>query len=54
MPSRAFERELAERLWADPALAGAYNFGPLPHEAASVGNVIKMASSAYSASASSY
>lgn len=46
--------QLAERLWADPALAGAYNFGPLPHEAASVGNVIKMASSAYQASATSY
>lgn len=46
--------QLAERLWADPALARAYNFGPLPHEAASVGNVIKMASSAYQASATSY
>lgn len=34
---------LAERLWDQPQLAGAYNFGPLPHEAASVGNVIKMA-----------
>lgn len=38
---------LAERLWAEPARAGAYNFGPLPHEAATVGNVIKMAASAY-------
>ena len=46
--------QLAERLWADAALAGAYNFGPLPHEAASVGDVVKMASSAYQVSASSY
>ena len=34
---------LAERLWADPARAGAYNFGPLPHEVATVEKVIKMA-----------
>ncbi len=45
---------LAERLWADPARAGAYNFGPLPHEAATVGYVVKMASSAYPTSATSY
>ena len=45
---------LAERLWADPARAGAYNFGPLPHEAATVGYVVKMASSAYPESATSY
>lgn len=45
---------LAERLWADPARAGAYNFGPLPHEAATVGNVIKMAASAYPSNATSY
>lgn len=45
---------LAERLWAEPARAGAYNFGPLPHEAATVGDVIKMASSAYPTSATSY
>jgi CDP-glucose 4,6-dehydratase len=45
---------LAERLWADPARAGAYNFGPLPHEAATVGDVIKMAASAYPESATSY
>jgi CDP-glucose 4,6-dehydratase len=37
---------LAERLWVEPARAGAYNFGPLPHEAATVGNVIKMAAGA--------
>ncbi|PIF92012.1 CDP-glucose 4,6-dehydratase [Acidovorax sp. 62] len=45
---------LAERLWANPTRAGAYNFGPLPHEAATVGDVIKMASSAYPKSATSY
>ena len=45
---------LAERLWAEPARAGAYNFGPLPHEAATVGHVVKMASSAYPESATSY
>ena len=45
---------LAERLWADPARAGAYNFGPLPHEAATVKNVIELASAAYPASATSY
>ncbi|MBI3101656.1 MAG: CDP-glucose 4,6-dehydratase [Burkholderiales bacterium] len=45
---------LAERLWAEPAHAGAYNFGPLPHEAATVGDIIKMASSAYPESAASY
>ena len=31
---------LAERLWADSGLAGAYNFGPLTHEAATVREVI--------------
>jgi CDP-glucose 4,6-dehydratase len=45
---------LAERLWADPAHAGAYNFGPLSHEAATVGYVVKMASSAYPESSTSY
>ncbi|MFN7857867.1 MAG: CDP-glucose 4,6-dehydratase [Acidovorax sp.] len=45
---------LAERLWVEPARAGAYNFGPLPHEAATVGNVIKMAGCAYSESEVSY
>lgn len=52
-PLAAYLR-LAERLWDDPARAGAYNFGPLPHEAATVKNVIKMASCAYAASATSY
>lgn len=52
-PLAAYLR-LAERLWHEPQRAGAYNFGPLPHEAASVGSVVKMASSAYPASATSY
>jgi len=38
---------LAERLWLDPALAGAYNFGPPTHEAASVRQVIEHARIAY-------
>jgi len=45
---------LAQGLWEQPALAGAYNFGPLPHEAATVKNVVKLASSAYPLSATSY
>jgi CDP-glucose 4,6-dehydratase len=45
---------LAERLWVDPARAGAYNFGPLPHEAATVGYVVKLASGAYPEGATSY
>lgn len=35
--------QLAERLWDNPDLAGAYNFGPLTHEAASVRDVIERA-----------
>ncbi len=38
---------LAERLWADPSLAGAYNFGPATHEAASVRQVIEQAHAAW-------
>ena len=34
---------LAERTWHTPALAGAYNFGPLPHEAATVRQVMNLA-----------
>jgi CDP-glucose 4,6-dehydratase len=34
---------LAEKTWHTPALAGAYNFGPLPHEAATVRRVMNMA-----------
>lgn len=45
---------LAQRLWDDPTSAGAYNFGPLPNEAATVGKVIEMAASAYPNSATSY
>ncbi|WP_298212589.1 CDP-glucose 4,6-dehydratase [Acidovorax sp.] len=52
-PLAAYLR-LAERLWASPALAGAYNFGPLPHEAATVKNVVELASSDYPSSATSY
>jgi CDP-glucose 4,6-dehydratase len=35
---------LAEKLWVQPALAGAYNFGPAPHASASVKKVIELAS----------
>ncbi|WP_284180230.1 CDP-glucose 4,6-dehydratase [Rhabdaerophilum sp. SD176] len=34
---------LAERLWAEPTLAGAYNIGPHTHEAATVRDVIEQA-----------
>lgn len=38
---------LAERLWAQPTLAGAYNFGPQTSEAATVGHVVALAAQAY-------
>lgn len=38
---------LAQRLWQLPALAGAYNFGPPPGEAASVREVVELARRAY-------
>jgi len=38
---------LAERAWQTPALAGAYNFGPQTHEAATVREVIELARQAY-------
>lgn len=38
---------LAEKLWHQPALAGAYNFGPHTHEAATVKEVIELARTAY-------
>jgi CDP-glucose 4,6-dehydratase len=38
---------LAERLWAEPALSDAYNFGPLTHEAATVREVIETAQRIY-------
>jgi CDP-glucose 4,6-dehydratase len=34
---------LAEKLWESPSLAGAYNFGPQSHEAATVREVIEIA-----------
>lgn len=52
-PLAAYLR-LAEVLWQHPQRAGAYNFGPLPHEAATVQNVIELASSPYSVSAICY
>jgi CDP-glucose 4,6-dehydratase len=39
--------KLAERLWGEPALAGAYNFGPPTHEAASVREVVLLARQCY-------
>ncbi len=45
---------LAQKLWAQPALAGAYNFGPPAHEAATVKNVVEMACGAYGAGVVSY
>ncbi|WP_348862063.1 CDP-glucose 4,6-dehydratase [Neorhizobium sp. Rsf11] len=38
---------LAERLYNDPTLAQAYNFGPVSHEAASVRHVIEIARASY-------
>ena len=38
---------LAEKLWQHPALAGAYNFGPETHEAATVRQVVQLAQNAY-------
>ena len=38
---------LAEKLWYCPELAGAYNFGPYTHEAATVRDVIELARTAY-------
>jgi CDP-glucose 4,6-dehydratase len=36
---------LAQRLWEQPTLAGAYNFGPFTHEAGTVKEVTKLAPS---------
>jgi len=41
-PLSAYLR-MAERLWHDPALAGAYNFGPRTDEAATVREVVALA-----------
>lgn len=38
---------LVERLWEQPELAGAYNFGPPSHEAATVREVVEMARAVY-------
>lgn len=38
---------LAEKLWHQPALAGAYNFGPETSEAATVREVVELARTAY-------
>ncbi len=38
---------LARKLWQQPELAGAYNFGPQTHEAATVRKVVELARSAY-------
>jgi len=38
---------LAELLWRDPTLAGAYNFGPETHEFATVKKVVDLAKTAY-------
>ena len=38
---------LAEKLYNEPTLAGAYNFGPPTHEAATVQEVIQIAQSVY-------
>jgi len=35
--------QLAERLWQQPELAGAYNFGPYTHDAATVRDVVSQA-----------
>ena len=45
---------LAQKLWEQPAFAGAYNFGPHTHEAGTVEEVTKLASSAYGAGVMSY
>lgn len=45
-PLAAYIR-LAEMLWRQPALAGAYNFGPETHHAATVREVVQLAQAAY-------
>lgn len=45
---------LAQRLWHDSTLAGAYNFGPRTHEAASVRYVIEQARVAFGVGSVSY
>ncbi|WP_105404087.1 CDP-glucose 4,6-dehydratase [Neorhizobium sp. T7_12] len=38
---------LAERLWSDPAIGDAFNFGPISHEAAPVRQVIEIARTSF-------
>ena len=38
---------LAQKIWQHPELAGAYNFGPHAHEAATVRHVVELARAAY-------
>jgi CDP-glucose 4,6-dehydratase len=38
---------LAEKLWNQPELAGAWNFGPHTHEAATVHTLVELARQAY-------
>ncbi|MCA0406434.1 MAG: CDP-glucose 4,6-dehydratase [Proteobacteria bacterium] len=45
---------LAEALWHKPELAGAFNFGPLPHEAATVRTVIDLARKVWGGGAVEY
>lgn len=45
---------LAQRLWDQSELAGAYNFGPPTHEAVSVKDVLELASSSYQSSSICY
>ena len=45
---------LAEHLWTNKDLAGAYNFGPLTHETAPVSDVIELAGEAYGSGAVYY
>ena len=42
---------LAQHLWQQPELAGAYNFGPYTHESGTVETVINLACTAYGAGA---
>ncbi len=39
--------KLAERMWVEPAVAGAYNLGPQTHEAATVRDLVQLAMAAY-------
>jgi CDP-glucose 4,6-dehydratase len=38
---------LAQKLWDESSLAGAYNFGPKTHEAATVRDVVNLAHKSY-------